>query len=595
MRESFGCDGQPGSYADVDYTECLFLFGHNVANTQTVLWSRMLDRLDGPNPPRLIVVDPRRSETAKRADVHLTPRSGTNVALLNGIQHLLFKHGWVNEEYVAKHVVGKNELWTTVEKYTPEHVQEITGVPPNQLMEAARIIGTTRSLLSTALQGVYQSNQATASACQINNINLLRGLIGRPGSGILQMNGQPTAQNNRETGCDGEYPGLRNFQNPNHMQDIADIWNIDYIKMPHWNQPTHVENMLTYIAGGSIEMFWISGTNPLVSLPNLPRARELLTKPNLFVVCQDIFMTETAAIADVVLPAAQWGEKTGVFTNADRTMHISLKAVEPPGEARADMDIFLDFAKRMDFKNKDGGPLAPFNGPEEIFEAWKRMSFGRPCDCSGLGYEKLQGGSGIQWPCTEAYPFGKERLFQDGVFFTDVEYCESFGHDLETGAPLTKEQYKTLNPAGRAILRRANYRPSLEEASEEYPLHLSTGRNALHFHTRTKTGRSKRLQEADPEPWVQVSTEDAEALELSEGEMVLVKSRRGEVELPVRIGNISQNHIFIPFHFGYWDAKDDRSRAANELTIGISPFSYLCDINADQTRTMGPRLQATSL
>lgn len=305
MRESFGCDGQPGSYADVDYTACLFLFGHNVANTQTVLWSRMLDRLDGPKPPKLIVVDPRRPETAKRADVHLTPRSGTNVALLNGIQHLLFKHNWVNEEYVAKHVVGKDELWTTVEKYTPEHVQEITGVPSDQLMEAARIIGTTRSLLSTALQGVYQSNQATASACQINNINLLRGLIGRPGSGILQMNGQPTAQNNRETGCDSEYPGLQNLQNPKHMQDIADIWNIDYIKMPHWNQPTHVENMLTYIAGDSIEMFWISGTNPLVSLPNLPRARELLTKPNLFVVCQDIFMTETAAIADVILSAAQ--------------------------------------------------------------------------------------------------------------------------------------------------------------------------------------------------------------------------------------------------------------------------------------------------
>lgn len=182
--------------------------------------------------------------------------------------------------------------------------------------------------------------------------------------------------------------------------------------------------MLTYIAGGSIEMFWISGTNPLVSLPSLPKTRPLLTKPNLFVACQDIFMTETEAIADVVLRAAQWGEKTGVFTKADRTMHISLKAVEPPGEARADMDIFLDFARRMDFKNKEGGPLVPFKNGEEVFEAWKRMSFGRPCDCSGLSYEKLQGGSGIQWPCTEKYPFGKERLFDDGVFFMDTEYCE---------------------------------------------------------------------------------------------------------------------------------------------------------------------------
>lgn len=146
-------------------------------------------------------------------------------------------------------------------------------------MDAAEILGETPSLLSTALQGVYQSNQATASACQINNINLLLGHIGKPGSGVLQMNGQPTAQNNRETGCEGEYPGFRNFQTPRLMQEIADSWNIDLVKMPHWNQPTYIENMLMYIADGSIGMFWISGTNPMVSLPHLARARRLLTKP----------------------------------------------------------------------------------------------------------------------------------------------------------------------------------------------------------------------------------------------------------------------------------------------------------------------------
>ena len=593
MRESFGCDEQPGSYTDIDYTDCLFLVGHNVSATQTVLWSRMLDRLEGPNPPKLIVVDPRKSETAKRATIHLSPKSGTNVALLNGLQNLLFQNGWVNEKYVSRHVVGMDDLRKTVEKYTPEFVESITGVPADQLVETARILGTTESLLSTALQGVYQSNQATASACQINNINLLRGKIGKPGSGVLQMNGQPTAQNNRETGCDGEYPGFRNFQNKAHMQEIADYWNIDYIKMPHWNQPTHIENMLTYIASGSIEMFWISGTNPLVSLPNLPRVRDLLTKPSLFVVCQDLFLTETAAIADVVLPAAQWGEKTGCFTNVDRTMHISLKAVDPPGEARSDMDIFLDFGKRMDFKTKDGGPLIPFNCPEEVFEAWKRMSFGRPCDCSGLTYGKLQGGSGIQWPCNEDHPLGKERLFDDGEFFTDINYCESFGHDLDTGAPLSKEQYKALDPAGRAILKHAHYRPSLEEPNEEYPLHLSTGRNVFHFHTRTKTGRSKRLQSADSEPFVQVSSEDAEALQLTNGEMVVVRSRRGEVELPVSVGNIAEGHIFIPFHFGYWDAKDERSRAANELTIGKTTATIATCQNLTNTdaRAMGPRLK----
>lgn len=273
---------------------------------------------------------------------------------------------------------------------------------------AARIIGTTKSLLSTALQGVYQSNQATSSACQINNINLLRGLIGKPGSGILQMNGQPTAQNNREVGCDGEYPGFRNYNNPSHMAELADLWNIEYGKLPHWNQPTHIENMLKYMATGSIEMLWISGTNPLVSLPNLPTVRQVLTKPELFVVVQDIFMTETAAIADVVLPAAQWGEKTGYFTNVDRTVHISHKAVDPPGEAKPDLEIFVDFACRMDFRDKDGNLILPSSDPKDIFEAWKKVSKGRPCDYSGLNYEKLSGGSGIQWPCNDAHPQGKE-------------------------------------------------------------------------------------------------------------------------------------------------------------------------------------------
>ncbi|RDW64542.1 molybdopterin oxidoreductase family protein [Aspergillus mulundensis] len=567
MRESFGSDGQPGSYADIDYTDCLFLVGHNMAATQTVLWARVLDRLEGPNPPKLIVVDPRTSDTAKKATIHLRPRLGTNVALLNGLQHIIVENGWVNEHYVSSYVRGLDDLKNVVKKYTPEYVEEITGVPVAQLHETARALALSGSLLSTALQGVYQSNQATAAACQINNINLLLGHIGKPGSGILQMNGQPTAQNNRETGCDGEYPGFRNFQNPTHMKEIADIWNIGYLQVPHWNQPTHIQNMLNFIESGSIEMFWVSGTNPLVSLPHLYRVRELLTKPALFLIVQDIFLTETAAIADVVLPAAQWGEKTGCFTNVDRTMHLTRKAVEPPGEAKPDLDIFLDFGRRMDFKNKDGDALIPFTHPEEVFDKWKKMSFGRPLDCSDLSYDKLSGGSGIQWPCTKEYPYGKERLFDDGKFFTDTEYCESFGHDLETGAPLTKQQYEAMNPAGRAILKAAHYRKPWEAPDEDFPFYLATGRNVFHFHTRTKTGRSKRLQNADRDACVVICQEDADEVGVANGEMVIVRSRRGQVELPVKIEGINKGHVFIPFHFGYFDSQDRRARAANELTI----------------------------
>ncbi|GKT65013.1 periplasmic nitrate [Colletotrichum tofieldiae] len=567
MRESFGSDGQPGSYTDIDYTDCLFLVGHNVAATQTVLWSRMLDRLEGPNPPELIVIDPRMSDTARRATVHLAPKIGTNLAVLNGIQHLIFKNIWVNEGFVSKHVIGLEQLEKTVEDYTPEKVEQISSVPAKDLEKAATIIGSSKSLLSTALQGVYQSNQATASACQINNINLLRGLIGKPGSGVLQMNGQPTAQNNREAGCDGEFPGFRNHMNPVHMQELAGLWNIDPIKVPHWNEPTHVQNLLSYIEDGSIRMMWISGTNPLVSLPNLPRVRKLLTDPGLFVVCQDIFMTETAAIADVVLPAAQWGEKTGCFTNVDRTVHLSHKAVEPPGEARSDLDIFLDYGRLMNFRDKDDNLPLPYKNSEEVFCAWKKLSRGRPCDYSGLSYEKLTGGSGVQWPCNEANPQGAERLFADAKFFTDIDACESFGHDLETGAPYSKAEYAALNPAGRAILKSCHYTPSMEEPNEEYPFRLSTGRNKYQFHTRTKTGRSKKLQDACPEPEVRISREDAAKMGLQTGNDVVVRSRRGAVELKAKVGGISVGQVFVPFHFGYWDAKDGKSRAANELTV----------------------------
>ncbi len=456
-------------------------------------------------------------------------------------------------------------------------VEEMTGIPAQDLKRAAHIIGTTKSLLSTALQGVYQANQATASACQINNINLLRGLIGKPGSGIYQMNGQPTAQNNRESGCDGEFPGFRNNLNPKHMQEMADVWNIELEKIPHWNQPTHIHNMLKYIASGSIQMFWISGTNPLVSLPNLPRVRELLTSPKLFVVCQDIFEKETAAIADVVLPAAQWGEKTGCFTNVDRTVHLSHKAVNPPGEAISDFEVFVDYAKRMDFRDKDGEPLLPWSNENEAFEAWKKMSAGRPCDYTGMTYEKLTGGSGIQWPCNEENPEGTERLFTDGVFYTDIGYCESYGHDLEAGAPLTKREYEALNPRGRAILKAANYLAVIEGPDDEYPLQLSTGRLVYHFHTRTKTGRSKELEDAAPEPRVEISEEDAAALGIEEGEQVTIRSRRGVVQMPAAIRKIAKGQIFIPFHYGYFDAPNDIARAANELTQG----GYLLHIMND--------------
>ena len=566
LKASFGTDGQPGSYSDIDTTDCILHVGHNIASQQTVLWMRILDRLAGPNPPKLIVIDPRETYTAQKATVHLAPRLGTNIPVMNGLLNLIIAAGHINQAYIAAHTVGFEELKKIVTNWPPERVEEVSGVPAAKLREAAHIIGTSQSLVSTVLQGVYQSKQATAAAVQINNLHLLRGLIGRDGCGIYQMNGQPTAQNTRECGADGDLPGFRNWDNRTHVQQFADLWNVELDKIPHWSPPTHAMQIWRFAEAGSIKMLWISGTNPAVSMPELTRIRKILQMEELFVVAQDAFMTETTKLADVVLPAAIWGEKTGCYTNVDRTVHISHKAVDPPGEARSDFDIFIDYSRRMGFKDKGGAELIKWNTPEEAFEAWKECSRGRPCDYTGMSYAKLTGGPGIQWPCNEQYPDGTRHLYTDGVFNTAADYCETYGHDFDTGAAVTQQEYKAKDPKGKAFLKGSDYLPPHEVPDADYPLWLTTGRLVYHFHTRTKTGRSKELHDAAPDGYVQISEQDAAKYSIAEGDMIAVTSRRGRVEEPAKIGGIEPGIVFIPFHYGYWD-NDERPRAANELTI----------------------------
>ncbi|WP_138414650.1 molybdopterin oxidoreductase family protein [Sinomonas gamaensis] len=572
LKASFASDGQPGSYTDVDHADVIALYGHNVAETQSVLWMRMLDRLAGPNPPKIICVDPRPTEVARHAALHLAPLPGTNVALMNGLLHEIVANDWVDHAYIEAHTVGFEELAKRVQDYPPEVVAEICDVPADQIREAASILGHAERLLSTVLQGFYQSNQATAAAVQVNNINIIRGMLGKPGCGILQMNGQPTAENTRECGADGDMPAFRNWTNDAHVKDLAKVWNVDPMDIPHYSPPTHVMQMMRYAEDGSIRMLWVSGTNPAVSLPELPRIRSILQQERLFLVVQDIFLSETAQLADVVLPAATWGEKTGTFTNVDRTVHLSEKAVDPPGEAKADLEIFIDYAHRLGLKDKDGEPLVKWHDAESAFEAWKECSRGRPCDYTGLTFEKLRGGSGIQWPCNDEHPDGTERLYEDGKFFSAPDYCESYGRDLVTGAPLDETEYKALNPSGKAILKAAAYVPAHELPSEDFPFILITGRTLYHFHTRTKTGRTPELQAAAPDVWVEISEADAAVVGISEGDLLEVASPRGSLQAKARITRIRKGVVFVPFHYGYWDTEgghepDGAGRAANELTI----------------------------
>ncbi len=295
LKETFSADGQPGSYTDPDTTDAIFHVGNNVASQQTVLRSRILDRSRGPDPPKLVVVDPRATATAKEADVHLAPRVGTNVPLLNGLMNLIIEAGQVDRDYIAAHTLGFDELVGTVSRPASPRSP---AAPEGRLWAAAEILGGAKSLVSMVLQGVYQSMQATAAACQVNNLHLIRGMLGRAGRGLYQMNGQPTAQNTRECGADGDLPAFRNWDNPEHIAELARHRNVDEKTIPHWSPPTHAMQIFRYAESGSIKLLWISATNPAVSLPELHRVREILRKPGLFVVVQDAFLTETAALAD---------------------------------------------------------------------------------------------------------------------------------------------------------------------------------------------------------------------------------------------------------------------------------------------------------
>ncbi len=266
LKESFGADGQPGSYGDVDTADTIALWGHNVAETQSVLWMRMLDRLNGVDPPRLLVVDPRLTPVAKEATLHLRPLPGTNVALLNAILQQLITDDALDHGFIDSHTVGYEELAIAVAPYTPQVAEQICDVPARDVEAAARLLGEADRLLSSVLQGLYQSNQATLAAMQVNNLHLLRGMIGKEGCGILQMNGQPTAENTRETGANGDLPGFRNWENDQHVADLARVWNVEPSAIPHAGPPTHAMQIFRYAEEGSIRFLWVSGTNPAVSL-----------------------------------------------------------------------------------------------------------------------------------------------------------------------------------------------------------------------------------------------------------------------------------------------------------------------------------------
>jgi len=515
---TLGADAPPTCYADIEEADLFFIAGNNMAISVPVLFGRIRTAKKN-NGAKVIVVDPRRTETASIADIHLQIRPGTDVALNNALAHTLLKEDFVNEDRVDHFASGISDLKELIEEYPPSRGAEITGCSEDQIIAAARTIGKAEAMLTFWFQGYNHSSQAVFKNNSLHNLSLLTENFCRPGAGPLSITGEANALGNRWVGALSHLlPGMRSVANPQHRQEITDFWGIPVEKI----QPIPGRSILDIVKGlhsGDVRALWVMTTNPAASLPDTRWVKEGLAKAELLVV-QDIFHpTETTLLGDVVFPAAQWCEKTGTFISSERRIELVEAVIDPPGEAKPDYEIILLVARAMGFEKE-----FPYTSPEEVFEEWKKITRGRICDMNGVTYERLRGKIGPQLPCPDDDHPGTQRLFTDWRFPR---------HD------------------GRAALLPRDYIESADAIDVEYSFILITGRLAGQFNTRTRTGRVPKLNAAEPNGFVEIHPEDAARLGIIENDVVEVASRRGSVYLPARLTDHPlAGTLFIPWHYG---------------------------------------------
>lgn len=549
-RRAFGVDAPPSSYEDVNFSDCIFIIGSNMAYCHPVIFMQVVEakQKKGDNL-KIIVADPRKTPTAGIADIYLPINPGSDVALLNAMIHVLINERLIDREYISSHTEGFEELEKTVKEYSPDKVSEVCGIPSSMIREAALVYGRSKAALSFWAMGLNQSSQGTDKNNALINLSLVTGNIGRPGAGPFSLTGQANAMGGRETGgLANLLPAHRYMENPQHRQEVALIWGCDDISP---NKGLTAVELFDAIYRGIVKAVWIICTNPVVSLPNGSKFEEALTRAELVVV-QDLFSpTDTGLFADILLPAAGFGEKEGTMTNSERRIsHIS-KAVEPPGKALPDWEIFTRFAHQMGF-----GRFFPYKEAEDVFEEYKQLTRGTDMDITGITYHRLQTNGPIQWPCpNEAHP-GTPRLYTDGYF--QVEN-------------------------GRAKLIPVNYIPQMELTDSDFPLVLTTGRIRDQWHTMTKTGKVENLMLHEPAPTLEINPHDAGRFGIKEGDLVVVESRRGESTVQATITDqIKEGTVFMPFHWGKLTADNGR---ANLMTLeALDPFSKQPEFKACAVR-----------
>ena len=509
---SFGSDGPPGSYTDMETADVILLIGANIADNHPILCQRIeRNRQRNPNTT-VIVVDPRVTKTAMMADVHLPIKPRGDIALLNGIAHLLIRNGLIDREYIDQHTTGFEEFANFVADFTPQHVAEVTGLSEETILNTAYLYGKAKAAFIGWTMGVNHSTQGAATVTAINNLALITGNIGRTGAAPFSITGQCNAMGSRESSFTSALPGYRKFEKAEDRESLARIWNIDAARIPT-SRGLAYPDIIEAAVAGKVKALWFIATNPAVSFPNYALLKQALESVDFLVVQDGFHPTPTSEFAHLVLPAAIWGEKEGTYTNSERRVSKVNAIVTPPGLARTDFDIFLDIAQRLGVCDE----LYPdWSSTHEAFQEWQRVSEGRMCDYSKFTWQQLEDEGGAQW--------GGERLYPDGIFPTDT---------------------------GKATLHSVPCLPFVEQPNAEYNLIFNTGRTVEHWHTRTKTAEVKMLDSMVPNAWLEMNPVDAAELELRPHDRVNVVSRRNTVRnVELRItGIVAPGQVFMPFHF----------------------------------------------
>jgi ferredoxin-nitrate reductase len=555
---ALGADGPPPSYADIDRAEHLLIVGSNTSACHPILWSRIRRRQS--EGATVTVIDPRTTPTARAADLHLQVRPGADLPLLSAILACLHADGMTDAVFLDRHVRGFAETLEAAAQWTPARTAECTGVPAELIHRAARMFGAAGSAMTLWSMGANQSTVGTLKNRALINLCLATGNIGRPGTGPLSLTGQPNAMGGRESGgLAGLLPGYRTVTDAADRAAMRRLWNIPADAPGISPLPgVPATELVDALEAGEVKVVWIVATNPVVSQPDAQRFAAALRQAELVIVQDVHHPTETSALAHVLLPAAGWGEKDGTQTNSERRITLMRKAVNPPGEALPDWKIFARVGRALGYREQFG-----WRSAAEVHDEYVRTTEGRPCDQTGLSHDRLERGGSRQWPIPargldRAAHSGTDRLYTDGRFPTDD---------------------------GRARMVPTPHAEPADTPSEEFPLVLTTGRLPHQWHTMTRTGKSRELLAAEPEPFLSLHAADARRAGVRDGQSALIRSRRGRARIRVRVSDeVAEGVAFAPFHWGALHLPPASGALNNVLVRAVDPVSRQAELKATAVR-----------